>query len=281
MQFNFNTYIPGDSIIHRADARVKLVLLLAYSITLFLVNTWTGLLFCIAMGAFVCLLSRVPIGRLLKLLIPLYVILIFTLLFNSFVLDVSQGSQAYGLGDISSGIFANMQPVALMDDFGFVPAGFARGCFYALRIVFLVLASLVVSFTTTSTELIDALNDFMRPLRFVRVPTEDIAMIISVAIRFIPVTAEELFRIKAAQQSRGAVFDEGGLVLRIKAWLPVMIPLFVGLFRRANDLALAMEARCYGMSHERTRLRPRAFSLSSAAILMLGIAVCVACGVLF
>lgn len=277
MQFSISTYISGDSFIHRCDARVKLVLLLAYSITLFFVQTWTGLFLYIALCLIACVIARVPAGRLFALLIPLSVILAFTLIFNSFAFDVSKVGDAYGLGDVSAGVFASFEPVALFGTFGFVPVGFARGCFFVLRIMFLVFASLVVTFTTTSNDLIDALNDFLRPLRIFHVPTDDIATIVSIAIRFIPITAEEAMRVYAAQKSRGASFDEGGLFKRIKAWQPILIPLFVGLFRRSENLALAMESRCYGLSEERTRLHPHSFTLGAAGALVVGVALFVAC----
>lgn len=277
MQFGISTYIPGDSIIHRCDARVKLVLLLVYSITLFFIQTWTGLLFYSALCLAACLVAHIPMGRLFKLLIPLSVILAFTLLFNSFAFDVSKVGEAYGLGNVSAGILASFEPVVFFGTFGFVPAGFARGCFFVMRIMFLVFASLVVSFTTTSNDLIDALNDFLRPLRVLRVPTDDIATIISIAIRFIPITAEEAMKVYAAQKSRGAAFDEGGLFRRLKAWQPILIPLFVGLFRRSESLALAMESRCYGLAQERTRLHPRSFTVSAGGVLVVGAAALVAC----
>lgn len=279
MQFGISTYIPGDSLIHRCDARVKLVLLLVYSISLFFIQTWTGLLLYGAFCLVVCVVARIPASRLFKLLVPLYVILAFTLIFNSFAFDVSKVGEAYGLGNVSAGVFASFEPVVFFGTFGFVPAGFARGCFFVLRILLLVFASLVVSFTTTSNDLIDALNDFLRPLRVLRVPTDDIATIVSIAIRFIPITAEEAMKVYAAQKSRGAAFDEGGLIRRIKAWQPILIPLFVGLFRRSESLALAMESRCYGLTQERTRLHPRSFTVSAGGVLAVGIAVLVACAI--
>lgn len=275
MQFSLNTYLRGTSVVHHLDARVKLVLLIVYSVALFFLNTWIGLALGAVLCVGLCVIASVPIARLLKLLIPLYAILVFTLIFNAFSFDVTQVVSMRGAGDVSAGALARFDPVPLIGDFGFVPEGFGRGMFYVLRIVLLVLASLLVTLTTTSSELIDALNDFLRPLRAIRVPTDDIAMIISIALRFIPVTAEELFRIQAAQQSRGAVFEEGGLVRRIRAWQPVLIPLFVSLFRRSNNLALAMEARCYGMSDRRTRLHPRPFTLLSALVLGTGVAACI------
>jgi len=281
MQFSLNTYIQGNSVIHRIDARVKLVLLLAFSISLFFIQTWLGLLTYTVLCVAAILSSKIPLTRLLSLLIPLYIILAFTIFFNGFSFDISREANLYGFGQVSTGFMIDWNPVALVGSFGFVPEGFMRGCFYALRIILLVLVSFVVSFSTPATELIDALNDFLKPLRIFKIPTEDIAMIISIALRFIPLTVEELLRVKAAQESRGAVFAQGSPVKRIAAWQPVMIPLFVGLFRRADNLALAMEARCFGMSPNRTRLHPRNFTVASGLILMCGLALCALLALVF
>lgn len=275
MQLSLNTYIPNDTPVHRLDARVKIVLLLAYSITLFFVRTWSGLLLCCALCLVLMVVGRIPFGRMAKLLIPVYFILVFTLVFNSFAFDVAHVGSAYGIGDVSAGALSGVAPVPLIGSFGFVPEGFARGGFYALRIIFLVLASFVVSFTTTSNDLTDAFNDFLKPLRIFKVPTHDIATMVSIALRFIPITAEEFERVRAAQWARGAAFAEGSLVHRLRAWQTVLIPLFVGLFRRADNLAIAMEARCYGIGVAQTKLDPRPFSLLSAAVLSAGLVLCV------
>ncbi|WP_255467256.1 energy-coupling factor transporter transmembrane component T family protein [Raoultibacter phocaeensis] len=267
-------YYPGTTPVHRLDARVKLVLLLAYSITLFFIRTWIGLGVCIAVCGALMLVSRIPLRRIATLLIPVYVILAFTLLFNSFALDVHHVAAGYGMGDVSAGVLAGAAPVPLAGSFGFVPEGFARGSFYALRIVFLVLASFIVCFTTTSNDLTDALNDFLKPLRAFRVPTQDIAMMVSIALRFIPVTAEEFAQVRAAQWARGAAFSTGPFIERLRAWQTVLIPLFVGLFRRADNLATAMEARCYGMGEVRTELNPRRLAGASVAALAVGLAGC-------
>ncbi|MEG0070565.1 MAG: energy-coupling factor transporter transmembrane component T [Raoultibacter sp.] len=274
MQINVSTYIPGTTPIHTCDARVKLVLLLAYSITLFFVHTWAGLGICGALFALAVVVARLPFGRLLKLLVPVYFILAFTLLFNSFAFDATSVGQSYGLGSVSAGFLEGAEPTLLFGTFCFVPAGLARGCFYSLRIILLVLASLVVTYTTTSNALIDALQSFLRPLRAFHVPTDDIATMFSIALRFIPVTAEEFTRIHAAQWARGSAFDGGSLWRRLRAWQTVLIPLFVGLFRRADNLAIAMESRCYGAEPVRTHLHPRVFSLCSAAALVGGVAAC-------
>ena len=278
MRLNVSSYIPGTSPVHACDARVKLVLLAAYSVTLFLVHSWTGLALCAVLFGAAAAVSGISARRYFSLIVPVYVIVAFTVVFNAFSLDVAQAAVAgapSGLGDVSAGVLGALPPVALAGSFGFVPAGFARGCFFAVRIILLVVASLVVTYTTTSTDLTSALSDFMRPLRKLKVPVDDIAMVFSLALRFIPITAEEFGRVHDAQQSRGAAFGTGSLWDRLRAWQTVLIPLFVGLFRRADALAVAMDARCYGAPDvERTSLDDRTFRARSAAVLAAGLAVC-------
>lgn len=242
MRINVSSYIPGTSPIHACDARVKIVLLAMYSVMLFLVDTWAGLVLCGALFAAAAVSSRIPLRRFFALLVPVYVLAAFAVVFNGFAFDVGQAAPgaAPPLMGQEPGLFGSLPPVALVGSFGLVPAGLARGCFFAVRIVLLVTASLVVTYTTTSTALTDALADFLRPLRRLRVPVDDIAMVFSLALRFIPVTAEELGRVHDAQQARGASFSEGGLWERLRAWQTVLIPLFVGLFRRADALAVAL-----------------------------------------
>ena len=282
MRINVSSYIPGTSPVHACDARVKIVLLAAFSVTLFLVRTWTGIALCLLLFAVAAAVSKVPLRRFFGLLVPVYVIVAFTVLFNGFSFDVVHAtSQAQSaLGDVSAGVFAAWAPVPLIGSFGIVPAGLARGCFFALRIVLLVVASLVVTYTTTSTDLTNALGGFLRPLKRIGVPSDDIAMVFSLALRFIPVTAEEFSRVRDAQWARGASFAEGSLWERLRAWQTVLIPLFVGLFRRADSLAVAMDARCYGTPDiERTSLAPRTFSVRSGCTLAAGLLTCVALAV--
>lgn len=279
------TYIPGSTPVHALDARVKLVLLAAYSVALFLVQAWLGLLVAFALLVGVVALAKLPVRRIAGMLLPIYVIVLFTVLFNGFSLDVSAATDrvaASGLAGVSAGVLADWRPVALVGSFGWYPAGFARGCFYAVRIVLLVAASLALCFTTTSTKLTDALNSFLRPLRAVGVPTDDAAMIFSLALRFIPVTAEEFARVHAAQLSRGAKFYAGTLSEKLRAWQTVLIPMFVGMFRRADSLANAMEARCYGMPDaKRTSLHDSSIPLAHGAVLVAGLLACTALALAF
>lgn len=279
MRLSVNTYIPRKSAIHAADARVKILLLLGYSITLFLVDAWLGLLLCGVVFLAVFVASRLPPFKMFSLMAPLGVIAAFTILFNGFSLDVASASLA-GPPFLPSGspspVFSVLAPVPILGSFGFVPAGFARGCFFAVRILLLLAASLVVSYTTTSTALTDAFAGFLRPLGRLRIPTDDIATVFSLALRFVPVTAEEFGRVHDAQWARGAAFAEGSLWNRLRAWQTVLIPLFVGLFRRADALAVAMDARCYGAPGiRRTSLADRRFTAQSAFVLVAGLALCV------
>lgn len=288
MQLRVGSYIPVQSPVHACDARVKIVLLAAYSVTLFLVDTWAGLGVCaLALGA-VLGVSRVGVRRVFGSMSVVYMLVALTVVFNAFALDGGQvpiaapptlGIPAADAALSASGFGA--QPIALAGSFGLVPAGLARGCFFAVRIVLLVAASLIITSSTMSTELTDALGSFLSPLRPLHVPVDDIAMVFGLALRFIPVTAEELGRVHDAQLARGASFDDGGLWARLSAWQTVMIPLFVGLFRRADSLAVAMDARCYGAPDvRRTSLGGRRLTARGIAALAVGLAICASLAVL-
>lgn len=286
MNINLNTYIVGASPVHTCDARAKIVLLIAYSVTLFLVETWWALGVCALAFAVLCAAGRIPPSRIGALSVPIVVIALFAVVANSFSFDApatQAAAQAMGeevafggVGDVSTGLLTQMPPVVLVGSFGFVPAGFERGCFYAVRILLLVAASLIVSFTTTSTQLTEAFSSFLRPLRALRIPVDDVASVLSIALRFIPLVAEEMGRIHDAQWARGAKFGENGLVVRVRAWATVLVPLFVGMFRRADNLAVAMDARCYGVPGvRRTSLSHRKFGVDATFITAVGLALCI------
>lgn len=224
----FSLYIPKDSPVHHADARAKLVLLLAFSISIFFASSWWGMLVAVAVFAGAFALSRLPARAVFLTVVPVYLLAIITVAFNAF---------------------------GYVPDAGIVfsAEGLQRGCFLALRICLLVWASLIVSYATTSTELVDAFLWFMGPLRAVRVPVDDVAMVLSIALRFIPLIVAEYGLVRDAQWSRGASFSEGGPWRRIKAHAAILLPLVAGLFRRADRLAQAMDARCYGMEKARAR----------------------------
>lgn len=219
MGFQGFTYIAGDTLVHRGDARVKVLLLLAYSIGIFFVRTWWG------MGTFALAVvvaagvARVPARRMMGPLVPVVVLAAFAAVFA----------------------FAGSPDLE----------GLSRGLFVAVRMVALVAASFVVCFTTTLTALLDAFAWFIGPLRAVRVPVDDIAFTLALAIRFIPVVADELADVRRAQAARGARLDGMPFRRRLEVWGAAFSAVFIGLFRHADALATAMDARCYGARVER------------------------------
>ena len=231
---------------HNCDARVKLALLTVFTVALFAASHWAGLTVAACALLISCAFARIsPFGLLAKV-VPLYGILAMMIAFGSVTGNVSAPS-------------------------------FEAAVFNAVRILLLVLASLAVSFTTSAEALIDAFRWFVRPLRALKVPVDDVAMVLALAVRFIPTISAELAQVRDAHVARGALLNEGALHKRAAAWGRVLIPLFVGLFRRADRLGTAMEARCYGAPEERTSLSRLHCGAKDRVVLAVGMAICIAC----
>jgi energy-coupling factor transporter transmembrane protein EcfT len=245
-----------DSPVHRLDARVKLILLLALTVVLFVCQEPALVVLCALALIPLVLMARVPPASLARGVLPCIVILAFSFLANAFVLD--------GSAD-----------VVLWGSLGLSWAGLLRGAMAVARIVLLVCYALVVSATTTSNELADGLVSLMMPLRALHVPVGDIAMTLSIALRFIPVTVSEFDRIRAAQRARGADFERGSVFHRVARWGSVFVPLVVSLFIRADGLADAMRDRCY-QGADRTRLS-QPLRRADVVVLVVGVLAC--CGV--
>ena len=229
-------YYPADSVVHRMDPRVKILLLIAVIVAIFLAGNLLAFVPVIAFLVIVTKLSKVPVKMMLKGLKPLRLILILTFVLNLFFL---QGETVLlNLG------FAQIKKEALI-----------LAVHYSLRLVLLVLFSSILTLTTPPITLTDGLERLLSPLRVVRFPAHEMAMMMSIALRFIPTLMEEADKIMKAQTARGADFESGNLINRAKAMVPLLVPLFVSAFRRAGDLAMAMEARCYHGGEGRTRLR--------------------------
>ena len=229
-------YYPADSVVHRMDPRVKILLLIAVIVAIFLAGNLLAFVPVIAFLVIVTKLSKVPVKMMLKGLKPLRLILILTFVLNLFFL---QGETV--LLDLG---FAQIKKEALI-----------LAVHYSLRLVLLVLFSSILTLTTPPITLTDGLERLLSPLRVVRFPAHEMAMMMSIALRFIPTLMEEADKIMKAQTARGADFESGNLINRAKAMVPLLVPLFVSAFRRAGDLAMAMEARCYHGGEGRTRLR--------------------------
>jgi Cobalt transport protein. len=233
-------YIPGNSVLHRLDPRSKIIWTLLLMIAVFVINSWQEY---VIMGAFIALLlviSGIPAKQSLKGLKPLVVILAITAILNIFFV---QGTPIVQLG-----------PVAITYE------GVASAVMLFLRLVMLVVAASLMTLTTTPMALTDGIEHMLKPMERIGVPAHEIAMMMSIALRFIPTLMEETERIMKAQASRGADFDTGNLIKRIKSFIPVLVPLFVSAFKRADELAEAMEARCYRGSKGRTRLKQIRFT---------------------
>jgi len=249
----FGQFVPIDSPVHRLEPRVKLGLVACYTVVLFSSAGWAGLGLASALVILALLLSRVPIRLALRGLRPVAVLLVITVVMNG--LRWNPADSLVGLGSL-----------------GVSRAGLSTGLFFATRIILLVTGTSLLTLTTSPVALTDALSRLMVPLRPLRFPVDDVAMMFSIALRFIPTTAEEAEKIVVAQAARGARFDEGGVLRRARAWVPVLIPLFVNLFRRADNLAVAMESRCY-TGQRRTRLHASRMRPSDWGALALGVTV--------
>lgn len=306
----FGNYLALDTPVHRIDARIKLLLVAMYVFALFACRTWIGLSAALLLLVILFAVARIPARRALRGLKPVLFILAFTFLANALTFGAldpatpteQAAAQAAAAGTASAemaleshavqqatllslpwfGLDFSLdvpQSIPLIGSFGIRPLGIVRGLYFALRISLLVLVTSLLTYTTSVVSLTDAIGKLLAPLRAVRVPVEDIAMVFTIALRFIPLTASEAEKLVVAQSARGARFNQGGPLTRIRAWIPVMIPLFVNLFRRADHLAQAMESRCY-VGRGRTQLAHGHLTGRDAAWAVCGSALLVGIGLL-
>ena len=264
-------YLARNTPVHRIDARIKLLLLTVYISVLFICQTWLGLLVAGLILVSLFVVAQIPARMALRGLKPILVILLFTLLANGLTFSATAAGTTQGTAD-------TMQSIALIGSFGIRPLGFVKGLYFALRICLLVFATTLLTYTSSVISLVEAISKLLAPLRRLRIPVDDLAMVLTIALRFIPLVASEAEKLVVAQSARGASFNQGGPVRRVKAWLPVMIPLFVSLFRRADYLAMAMESRCY-VSHGRTQLTEGHINRADVVWVIFGSLLLIAVGV--
>ena len=229
-------YFPGNSVIHRMDPRMKLILTIVYIVGVFMVGNLLGYAIALLFLYLIVRLAGIKFSYLAKGVKPLRFIIIFTFLLNLFFV---QGET----------------PLLSLGFYTLTVEAVENATFFALRLVFLVMGTSVLTLTTSPVQLTDGLERLMKPLQKVHFPSHELAMMMTIALRFIPTLLEETDKIKKAQMARGADFESGNLIDRAKAMIPLLVPLFVSAFKRANDLAMAMEARCYRGGDHRTRLR--------------------------
>ena len=228
-------YYPADSILHRLDPRVKFVGTIVYVVSLFLFHNWGYLLGTVFLAVMIKL-SKVPFKFITKGLKSIFVLLAITMVFNI--------------------LFTPGEVLVRIWKITITREGVAMACRMSVRLIFLMIGSSLMTLTTTPNQLTDALESLLGPLKKIHVPVHEISMMMSIALRFIPILIEETDKIMKAQMARGADFESGNLVQRAKSMIPILVPLFVSAFRRATDLAMAMEARCYRGGSGRTKMKP-------------------------
>lgn len=235
-EITIGQYYRADSLIHRLDPRVKIIGTLVYIISLCMFRQFMGFAFAVLFFGLIVKLSEVPLKFIVRGLRPFLVMLIFTAMLNLL----------WTPGDI-------------LWEMGFVHItvqGIRRSIFLALRLVLLIVGSSLMTLTTTPNQLTDAMENLLHPLNRLHVPVHEIAMMMSIALRFIPILLEETNRIMKAQTARGADFESGNIIRRLYHIVPVLVPLFASAIRRATDLANAMDARCYHGGEGRTKMKP-------------------------
>ncbi len=229
-------YYPEKSVIHALDPRVKLLGTFLYILSMFLFKSFIGYVVAGFALLFAIKLSKVPFSYMVKGMKAIWMLLLFTLIFNVLLTD---GTILFKWKFIKISV-----------------EGIRNAVFMGLRLFFLIIGSSLMTLTTTPNQLTDGLETGLRGLKKIKVPVHEMAMMMSIALRFIPILLEETDKIMKAQSARGVDFEEGKLIDRIKSLIPIFIPLFISAFRRANDLAMAMEARCYRGDEHRTRMNP-------------------------
>jgi len=275
----FGQYVPGTSRVHTTDVRMKLLIMVGFIFALF-ASRWVGLIVCAALLIGAYLLARIPLIRAARGLKPVLLILAFTFLFNAFTFSAaSLDNLTYDSFTFLGAEYLLPHTVSLIGGFGIVPLGVSRGLYFALRITLLVSVTSLLTFTSSIVALTDAITSLLSPLRVIKVPVEDVAMMFTIALRFIPLTTAEVEKIMVAQTARGVRFDKGGLIKRARAYVPVMVPLFVNLFKRADELAAAMEGRCY-QGKGRTKLNDARLAVGDILIGLIGTLLLIVLGIL-
>ncbi len=258
----FGQYYPQESFVHKMDPRAKLVLLIAYIVLIFIVKNFWGFL---AAGLFLLLAifsSKVPVLKVIKSIKAILFIIVFTFLINLFLHEEEGATKL-----VSFWVFT------------ITDKSLTFALFMAMRLSFLVFGSAILTLTTTPVALTDGIESLLKPLTLIKINVHELALIMSIALRFIPTLMEETERIISAQKARGADFESGNVFKRIKALLPILIPLIVSAFRRADELGEAMDARCYSVSKKRTKYKKLKFGFRDliATLVIVGLFV----GVIF
>lgn len=257
-------YYPSDSPVHKLDARVKILFSLAFMITVFCIKSFFGYAVLLIFMTFVIALSKIPFSFMARGIRPLMFFILFTALLNVFF---TGGTVLFKLGFLSV-----------------TKEGLSYAGFMVIRIIFLVIGTSMLTYTTSPIRLTDGIEMLLRPFSKLGLPSHELAMMMSIALRFIPTLLDETDKIMKAQTARGADFESGNIIKRAKAMIPILVPLFISAFRRADELATAMECRCYHGGENRTKLhQPRLGKndLTASFIFVLFIAAIIATNIIF
>ena len=246
-------YFPGNSVVHRLDPRTKLIMLVVYIVALFCAVNWISYAVMFAFLAATIYISKIPVKSIVRGMKPLVLILVFTGVLNLF--------------------FTTGEEDPLIDFWiiTIYAEGVVRAVFMVIRILMLISGTFLLTYTTSPISLTDGLESLLNPLKAIRLPVHELSMMMCIALRFIPTLIEETDKIMSAQKARGADFENGSLLQRVKALVPILVPLFISAFRRADELATAMECRCYQGGEGRTKMKLLRFSYFDFVALGIGI----------
>ena len=257
-------YYPGNSVIHKLDPRVKILAALLYIVALFVVDKFSGFIVAIVLLEAVIIISRVPRKYIWRGLKPVLIIIAFTLIVNIFMV---RGEVLWQFGVLH-----------------ITREGLRTAAFVGIRLVLLIIGSSMLTLTTRPIGLTDGIEALLSPFKKIGLPAHELAMMMTIALRFIPTLLEETDKIIKAQQARGADFESGNILRRAKALIPILVPLFISAFRIAQDLAMAMEARCYRGGEGRTKMKPLVYGAKDRVayvVLAVFFAACIAMRIVF
>ncbi|EGD51744.1 cobalt transport protein [Thermoanaerobacter ethanolicus JW 200] len=247
-------YIPGDSVVHKLDPRIKIIITFIFIVAIFFINKLSGYLFAVLYLYLVIAISKIPFSYILKGLRPVIIILLLTVSLNMFF--TPGGTILYTLGPLK-----------------ITTSGLRLAVFMGLRLIFLIIGTSLLTLTTSPISLTDGIEHILKPFSRIGIPAHELAMMMTIALRFIPTLIEEAEKIMKAQMARGADFESGNIVKRAKGLVPLLVPLFISAFRRADELAVAMESRCYRGGQNRTRMKqlkiqPRDYQALAVTLIM-------------
>jgi len=244
-------YFPGHSFVHRLDPRTKLIMLVVYIVALFTAVNWASYALCLVFLGVTIAISTIPLKAIVRGMKPLVFILVFTGILNLFF----TGGET---------VLVSFWGLTITEE------GLIRAIFMVVRILLLISGTFLLTYTTSPIALTDGLESLLGPLKIIRLPVHELSMMMCIALRFIPTLIEETDKIMCAQKARGADFESGNLMQRVKALVPILVPLFISAFRRADELATAMECRCYQGGDGRTKMKILRYKLGDIKAFLIG-----------